>query len=74
MAAIHPLFTSMAFAPEVVQVMGVAFDLACEQLQDSGQSDLVKEVLAKRIIELANRGVTEPAELCKHALRALEKQ
>jgi hypothetical protein len=73
MAAIHPLFTAMTFEPEVVQAMGMAFDLACKQLQDTGQSDLVKENLAKRIIELANRGVTDPVELCKGALIALGK-
>jgi hypothetical protein len=69
MAAIHPLFTAMTFEPEVVQAMGMAFDLACKQLQDTGQSDL----LAKRIIELANRGVTDHVELCKGALIALGK-
>jgi hypothetical protein len=51
--------------------MGTAFDLACEQLQDTGQSDIVKEVLARRIIELANSGVTDPVQLCKHAVSAL---
>jgi hypothetical protein len=71
MAAIHPLFAAMTFEPETLQAMGRAFDLACEQLPDTGQSDLVKEVLAKRIIELANRGVTDPVELCKGALTAL---
>jgi hypothetical protein len=73
MATIHPLFTSMTFAPEVLQAMGTAFDLACEQLRDTGQSDLVKEVLAKRIIDLANRGVTNPVDLCEHALKAFQK-
>ena len=67
MAAIHPLFAAMTFEPEVLQAMGKAFDLACERLQDTGQSEIVKEVLAKRIMDLANRGVTDPVELCTHA-------
>jgi hypothetical protein len=74
MTAIHPLFASMTFDPEVLQAMGKAFDLACERLQDTGQSELIKEVLAKRIIDLANRGVIDPVMLYKHALRGLEKE
>jgi hypothetical protein len=74
MAAVHPLFASMAFEPEVLQAMGKAFDLACERLQDTGQSELVKEVLATRIIDLAHRGVIDPVMLYKHALRGLEKE
>jgi hypothetical protein len=72
MAAIHPLFASMTFEPEVLQAMGKAFDLA--RLQDTGQSELVKEVLAKRIIDLAHRGVIDPVMLYKHALRGVEKE
>jgi hypothetical protein len=71
MATINPLFASQTFEPETLQAMGTAFDLACEQLQDTGQSDIVKEVLARRIIELANSGVTDPVQLCKHAVSAL---
>ena len=36
--------------------MGEAFDAACEGLQDGGQPDLVREIIAKRIIEAAKKG------------------
>jgi hypothetical protein len=33
-----------------------AFDLACKQLNDAGQPDVVHEVMIKRIIAAARRG------------------
>jgi len=53
MATIHPLFREAAFDAKVTYAMGEAFDCACRALHDVGQPDIVKEVIAKRIIELA---------------------
>src|SRR4029077_6462561 len=40
------------FGPEATRVMGAAFDKVCRSLHDSGQPSIVKEVIAKRIIDL----------------------
>jgi hypothetical protein len=66
------LFKDVAFEPETLRAMTKAFDLACEQL--GKQPDLVKEIVAVRIIELAKRGVTDPRQLCEDALLALTER
>jgi hypothetical protein len=51
--------------------MGKAFDLACQCLYDSAQHNLVRQIIAKRIIEVARKGERDPDELCARALQAL---
>jgi lipopolysaccharide/colanic/teichoic acid biosynthesis glycosyltransferase len=60
------------FDPTATQVMGQAFDSACRSLHDIGQLDnAVKEVIAKRIVELVRDGERDPDKLCEHALQTL---
>jgi hypothetical protein len=40
-----------------------AMDGACEGLRDTGQPALVREIIAKRIIEAAKKGERDPARL-----------
>ena len=58
------------FNPEGITVIGKAYDMAIEALHDVGQPEVVREVIAKRIIEAAKRGEHEPAALCAVALSA----
>ena len=41
-----------------------------DTLHDLGQPDLVREIIARRIIEVARDGVRDPNELCAQALKA----
>lgn len=71
MATIISFFKGTSFPPDVVAIMGDAYERACRSLHDTGQPDLVKEVIAKRIIKLANEGERDPRRLCEEALKAL---
>jgi hypothetical protein len=51
--------------------MGEAFDAACKALHDSGQPQIVYEVIAKRIIDAAKRGERDIARLRDAGLAAL---
>lgn len=51
--------------------MGEAFERATQSLHDTGQPDLIKEVMAKRIIDAVRRGIRDPSELCIEATRSL---
>ena len=51
--------------------MGTAFDKVCRSLHDSGQPRFVKEVIAKRIIDLAREGESDPERLCDMTLKSL---
>ena len=59
-----------AFSSDAIQVLIKAYDMALESLHDFGQPEVVREVIAKRIIEAAQRGVVDPAALCADALSA----
>jgi hypothetical protein len=68
---IVPFLRNTAFDAETTKLIGLAFDEACRELHDRGQPDLVKEIMAKRIVEAANRGERDPHRLCAKALDAL---
>jgi hypothetical protein len=57
-----------------VVAMTTAFDLACKSLPDGGYSDLLQEIIAKRIINCARDGVADPVLLCRAALGSLGLQ
>jgi hypothetical protein len=65
-----PFFQGAAFDDDATQVMGKAFD-ACQSVHDNGQRDLVRQIIAQRIIEVARKGERDPDELCARALQAL---
>jgi hypothetical protein len=71
MADVLPFFQGAASDDDATQVMGKAFDRACQSLHDNGQPDLVRQIIAKRIIEVARKGERDPDELCARALQAL---
>jgi hypothetical protein len=50
-----------------------AFDLACKQLNDAGQPDVVHEVMIKRIIAAARRGERDVKLLQDAGLTGLRK-
>ena len=71
MGDIVGLFRKSDFYPETVKVLCDAYDKASRSLRDNGQPDIVKEVIARRIISLAQKGERDPDHLCARALAAL---
>lgn len=61
-----PLFA--AFEPEIVAEMAQTLDAAFEQLQGTGEPDVVRERIANRIIAAARFGERDPARLLEAAL------
>jgi hypothetical protein len=70
-ARVIPFFRDVSFDPDTTHIMGQAFDGACKELHDIGQSDFVKTVIAKRIIQIAKKGERDPNQLRKRALQAV---
>src|SRR5260370_3208886 len=64
MADVLLFFQDAAFDDDATQVMGKAFDRACQSLHDNGQPDLVRQIIAKRIIEVARKGERDPDHYC----------
>ena len=66
-----PVFRDSGFGAEATQALGKAYDIACLSLHPSGQPPVVQEILAKKIIEVAQRGERDPDRLASIALANL---
>jgi hypothetical protein len=62
------------FDDRITEIMGEAFDSACQELRDSGQPPIVYEVIAKRIIDATRTGERDPMRLRNVGLAALGHQ
>jgi hypothetical protein len=68
MRKVTNLSHNSAFDPETVEALCNAYDRASKSLHDAGQSDVVNEVIAQRIVALAQQGERDPDKLCAGAL------
>jgi hypothetical protein len=62
---------SSFFGPDATRTMGAAFDKVCRSLGGDDQPDVVKEVIARKIIELTRKGDSDPDHLCMMTLKNL---
>lgn len=60
------------FDPEMVAVMGAAFDEACQSLGLVDRADKPAELVAKRVIELAKRGIRTKSALYRRTVQAFK--
>jgi hypothetical protein len=65
------LFRDTAFDPETLKMLCDAFDRASASLHDDGRPDVVNEVIAARIVALAENGERDPVMLADGALVGL---
>jgi NAD(P)-dependent dehydrogenase (short-subunit alcohol dehydrogenase family) len=59
---------------EALGAVDEAFDAACKALDDTGQPQIVREVIAQRIIEAARRRERDPVRLVEAALPWLTRE
>ena len=71
---IRPFIQVGEFDPEAIAVMNKAFQAAITELQDTGQPDMVLDILAERIIAIAKSGERDPDRLRAAALRGHPSQ
>jgi hypothetical protein len=63
-----------SFRLEVIHAMRTAYRMACEEPRLKETGDGSTEIVAERILELAEAGETDPARLSSAALRSLSNQ
>ncbi len=64
----HSFMLPGVFEPEAVAAMSEAFEAACEVLQDAGEHEVMREIMAKRIVAAATVGERDPVRLRAAAL------
>ena len=70
--AIYRLIRESVFAPEAIERMATAYEHALKVLQLSDRNDPISELVARKIIEIAEVGELDPDRLCQRALAALK--
>jgi hypothetical protein len=70
---IHRLLENHAFGPDEIRVLTSAFDDVLRKLDLADRADPVTEVVARKIIELAQQGERDPIRLSERAVRALSR-
>jgi hypothetical protein len=71
--AIYRLLKNRAFGPDEIKVLTAASDEALRTLRLANRSDPTTEIVAKKIIELAQRGECDPVRLRECAIRSLSE-
>jgi hypothetical protein len=69
--AVYRLFKNKAFEPEAITVMTRAYKDVCRTLGVSDRDHPEADVVAKKVIEFAQRGERDPVRLRDHVLAAL---
>jgi hypothetical protein len=69
--AIYRLFKNKAFEPEAITVMTRAYTDVCHTLGLSDSNGPETDMVAKKVIEFAQRGERDPVRLREHVLQAL---
>ena len=70
-ATIIPFLQGCSFDPDITRAMGVAYDKTRKMLHDRGQPEVVQEVIAQRIINVAKTGERDPDRICQRAMTSL---
>ena len=70
---IHRLLEKHALGPDEIRVLTSAFDDALRKLGLADRADPVVEVVARKIIELAQQGERDPTRLSERAIQALSR-
>jgi hypothetical protein len=65
------IFRGLPFDPEQIERMSLAFEDVSRELRLAQREDPFRDIIAKAIIECAQRGIRDPVEMRRCALGAL---
>ena len=68
---IFPSVELHAVGPETIAAMGEAYEAALNELHDTGQPEIVRDVIAERIVAAAKLGERDPVRLREAGLAGM---
>src|SRR4051794_19089931 len=76
LASIIPFIrkAGIVFDDRLTSLIGEVFDAACRELHDSGQPEIVYEIIAGRIIDTAKNGERDTSRLLSAGLAGLPRR
>jgi hypothetical protein len=69
---IFSLLQKLPMGPDEIRVLTTAYEQTLSTLCVKDRNDPLTELIAKKIIKIAQSGVKEPAEICERAIRELQ--
>jgi hypothetical protein len=72
--AIYRLLQNSPMGPEEIAVLTEAYELTLKKLDLVDRSDPITQIVAKKIIEVGQRGVRDPEQLSSLALKELRAE
>jgi hypothetical protein len=67
----NPPLQNLSLDPAEVVVVNEAYDLACQTLQNIGQLEVDREIIARGILQAAKTGERNANRLCERAIHGL---
>ena len=71
MSNANPSFENLSLDPAEMIAVNEAYDLACRTLQNIGQLEVDREIIARRILRAAKTGERNANKLCERAIHGL---
>ena len=71
--AMYRLLKNHGFGPDEIKVLTTAYEEVLRTLRLQNRTDPATEMIAKKILELAQCGERDPIRLREHAIRSLSK-
>jgi hypothetical protein len=71
---IRPHLHGKKFDQETIRVMGLAYEMALVALRLGDRGDLANDVIAGKIIKLAEAGERDPERLCEGVLQEFPRK
>jgi hypothetical protein len=68
---VNPPLQHFSFDPATVIAVNEAYDLACKTLQNIGQLEVDREIIARGILRAAKAGERDVNKLCERAILEL---
>ena len=72
MAIYRQLQRETVFGPEAIEAMTMAYEGCCRSLKLHDRTDPMTEIIAKKILEIAQTGVRDPVVIQERVLKSLQ--
>jgi hypothetical protein len=70
---INEILKGGVFEPKHIEAMGQAFEAVCSGLELTNRDDPLRDLVARKVIECAQRGEHDPERLARVVLSALQQ-
>ncbi|MCK1605447.1 hypothetical protein IVB02_29630 [Bradyrhizobium sp. 166] len=70
--AIYRIMQNLPLGPDEIARLSTAYEQALHAIGVEDRSDPLTELIAKKIIEIGQTGLKDPAQICSRAVEALD--